>query len=351
MRTATFLGVSLALGNLAVTQGLILKFPILENLLGIKTGPVSSGTGNTNTNDATGDSRELLGDLLTLPDSQLTTVGRDIKTLLTGGGKPESDERYYIVPARGSAKCKQETCCVWKYISDEMFQLFRGPSGRCTKWARFAVRLGFHDAGTWSKATAHLGGGADGSIVLSNELSRPENNGLQEIGKKMRKMHEDYSNLGFQISMADLIQMGANVAAVTCPLGPRTRTFVGRKDSSTPAPDGLLPDVFAPADELVELFRQKTIEPHGLTALLGAHTTSQQHFVNTTRAGDPQDSTPGVWDVKFYGETIDSPKPPKRIFKFPSDVALAQHPKIRDEWKEFAGPGGQDHWNEVRNIC
>lgn len=292
-----------------------------------------------------GDSNELLGDLLTLSDSELTKVGKDVKQLLLGSGNPESNEVYKKVPAKNSKACKSDPCCIWNYISQEMHGFMRGSSGRCTKWARFAVRLGFHDAGTWSKATADQGGGADGSIILSGtEIKRGENRGLEDVVVRFRALYDKYRGQGWDISMADLIQVGANVAAVTCPLGPRTRTFVGRKDSSTPAPDGLLPDVQSDAATLIQLFRDKTIGPHGLTALVGAHTTSQQHFVNTTRAGDPQDSSPGVWDVKFYSETTG--KAPKRVFKFPSDVALSQAPETRDEWAEFSGGGGQSHWNE-----
>lgn len=114
--------------------------------------------------------------------------------------------------------------------------------------------------------------------------------------------------------------MGANVATVVCPLGPRIRSYVGRKDSSRPAQDNLLPNVFAPADDLIALFERKTIRPHGLTALVGAHTVSQQRFVDTTRALDPQDSTPGVWDVKFYSETY---SPPAGVGRFDSDINLS----------------------------
>jgi len=145
--------------------------------------------------------------------------------------------------------------------------------------------------------------------------------------------------------MADIIQMGATVATVVCPLGPRIRSFVGRIDSSKPATDNLLPDVFAPADDLIALFERKTIKPHGLTALVGAHTTSQQRNVDPARALDPQDSTPGVWDVLFYKQTLNSNAPAK-IFKFPADVKFSTHPRMADEWQKFAGHDGQDHWND-----
>lgn len=137
--------------------------------------------------------------------------------------------------------------------------------------------------------------------------------------------------------MADLIQMGANVATVTCPLGPRIKTFVGRPDIVRSAEPGLLPDANDSADKLISLFEAKTIKANGLVALVGAHSTSQQRFFDPQRALDPQDSTPGVWDVLFYGQTTDNR--PKRIVKFPSDINLSKHPRTKKEWNAFAGKG------------
>ncbi|KAF4974700.1 hypothetical protein FZEAL_8429 [Fusarium zealandicum] len=295
-------------------------------------------------------SNQLLGDLRTLSDRSLTRVGSDIKKLLEGRGNPESRERYFGVPAMNSPRCKQDTCCIWKYISDELQVLFQGDSGRCSKWARYAVRMGFHDAGSWSLATESQGGGADGSIILAGELTRGENNGLQEMGVVYQQVYDKYhTDLGFDaVTMADLIQMGSNIAAVVCPLGPRVRSYVGRKDSSEEAPEGLMPDVRWDAETLINLFKDKTIGPEDLVALIGAHTTSQQNHVDGNRAGDPQDSTPGVWDVLFYKETLGKVRTPDRVFVLPSDLALAQHPLTKPEFEEFAGNGGgpQRHWNE-----
>ncbi|KAI0117876.1 peroxidase [Nemania sp. FL0031] len=310
------------------------------------------------------DSFELLGDLVTLSYPELTQVGRDISDILMRlGGSPESDVAYIEVPELNSTACAEDTCCVWKHIADEMTELFRGKSGRCTKWARMAVRLGFHDAGAWSKATAAEGGGADGSICLTDEYTLPENGGLEDMCLQMLTWHDEWHNQkGFNISMADLIRkpvlftilwcreswvqkMGANVATVVCPLGPRVRSFVGRADSAVVNKVELLPSPFSDAVDLIRLFRGKTISPHSLVALIGAHTTSQQRLTNVTRAGDPQDSTPGVWDVLYYDETYGSVEAPERVFKFPSDVALAKYSITAKEWVSFLGTAGQDHWN------
>ena len=164
--------------------------------------------------------------------------------------------------------------------------------------------------------------------------------------KQTRSWFNKYK--GYGISAADLIQMGANVATVVCPLGPRTKTYVGRRDNPKPATDALLPPVDRTADFLIKLFQDKTIQPNGLVALLGAHSTAQQRFVDPRRAGDPQDSTPGVWDMLYYNETI-NPNAPARVFKFASDIKLAADPRMSRLFTAFAAPNNaaQLPWNLV----
>lgn len=136
-----------------------------------------------------------------------------------------------------------------------------------------------------------------------------------------------------------MISYAAAHAVVTCPSGPLVKTFVGRKDSSNPAPDGLLPDVNASADSLLALFEDKGFNAVDLAALIGAHTCSKQFFVDTTQAGKPQDSTPGIWDVKFYGETIQNPIPAGN-FLLESDKALAAHQEVGKEFSGFVNNQG-----------
>jgi hypothetical protein len=288
---------------------------------------------------------ELIGDLLTLQDSELTPTAASIKAILLNQASGQDTSSFYTepLPPKGSKACDLDRCCIWKYIADEMKSAMVGNAQRCNNLARAAVRLGFHDAGAWSKSTT--GGGADGSVVLARECEdRVDNNGLQNVCSQMRAWYDNYKIHG--ITMADLIQMAANVATVVCPLGPRVRTFVGRVDSSTPAPEGLLPGPFQSADELITMFADKTISPGGLVALVGAHTTSQQRFVDQARAGDPQDRTPGVWDVNFYDETLSNTSP-RRIFKFQSDINLSLDSRTSGAWRAFSGQTGQLPWNGV----
>ncbi|KJZ75627.1 hypothetical protein HIM_05090 [Hirsutella minnesotensis 3608] len=278
---------------------------------------------------------EMIGDLLTLPDDKLTPTGAQIKALLSGKDQPEGSLDVYLgVPAKDTPECKADTCCIWKHIADDMSSKMKDSIAGCNSLARQCVRLGFHDAGSFSK-NAGSTGGATGHTVLARECyDRPINRGLPSVCDQMTAWHEQYKQYG--VSMADLIQFAANVATVTCPLGPRVRSFVGRKDNPAPGPENTLPQPTQNADELINLFADKTISPDELVALVGAHTTATQHFFDQRRAGSPLDTTPGVWDVRFYGQ-VRQPIGPAMITKFPSDVALSQDSRTRGTWDGFTG--------------
>lgn len=142
------------------------------------------------------------------------------------------------------------------------------------------------------------------------------------------------------ISIADLIQVASSVAIVTCPGGPRVTTYVGRVDNTNPAgnPGGGLPDVHAPGADLYALFQKKGFNAVDLAALLGAHSTSKAFGQSDITSGTPQDSTPGLWDVKYYQETY---TPPTGVKPFASDVSLAAHPQVGKEFQGFVGNQGK----------
>ncbi|KAI4634347.1 hypothetical protein J4E83_001665 [Alternaria metachromatica] len=236
-----------------------------------------------------------------------------------------------------------DKCCVWYDVSAELTKLFVDPKDKqCNDNARAAVRMGFHDAGSWDKNA--LNGGADGSLLMDfGEHERPENNGLQSIRTKLRDVQSKY-----KVGYADLVQYAHNHATISCPKGPRVLTFVGRKDATKAAPKGLLPDVHQDADKLIAIFKDKGFSPHDLAALVGAHATAKQRFVDVRPevVDKPLDTTPGVWDVEFYNDTLNNPSggsANQKVFVLPSDKVLSTHPKIADEWKSFVG--NQVHWN------
>ncbi|KAF2260010.1 heme peroxidase, partial [Lojkania enalia] len=222
-------------------------------------------------------------------------------------------------------------------VSAELTEIFKESNGQCNDAARSAIRLGFHDAAAWDKDQTH--GGADGSLLMDfGEIGRQENNGMQDIRNRLRRVQSNYG-----VGYADLAQYAHNHATVSCPLGPRIRTFVGRKDATQAAPTGLIPNPFDTADNLITLFERKGFSIRDFAALLGAHTSAKQHFVDTAQAGKPLDTTPGVWDVEFYNDTLQEPQNPE-IFVLPSDKVLSVHPRMSADFLSFVG--NQQQWNE-----
>ena len=116
-------------------------------------------------------------------------------------------------------------------------------------------------------------------------------------------------------------------------MGPTVQTFVARNDSSKANPEGLLPNPNSPGDELVQLFQRKGIGPGELSALVGAHTSAKQFAFDPSRAGTPLDSSPGTWDVEFYGQVLEKSAP----FVLPSDIQLSQNAATGPSFKQFAG--------------
>lgn len=281
--------------------------------------------------------------------SQTKAVERDIvvgtspvHTILQRQNSAVGDGATYTPPgAKDSEACGKDKCCIWSYIAADMAAAFTD-GNQCSNLARGAIRLGFHDAGAWNSSLPS--GGADGSILLSGELSRPENRGLEPIAARTTAWFETYKPYG--ISMADLIQFGANVATVVCPQGPRIKTFVGRADSTAQPPQGLLPSPQDNARALLELFGAKTFSPAELVALMGAHSVSRQRFANPRQAGAPQDSTPGVMDTTYYAETS-AQRPPAGVVRFPSDVSLARDAATSATWQSFSGTANQAPWAAV----
>ncbi|KAJ4300732.1 hypothetical protein N0V90_002820 [Kalmusia sp. IMI 367209] len=265
----------------------------------------------------------------------LNEIQQLIKDILTGAKSGVADGVISTKPL--ICLNSVDKCCVWYDVSAELTKLFKETNGECNDNARAAIRFGFHDAGAWDKDT--ITGGADGSLMMDfGEIDRPENNGLQGVRTVLRGVQSK-----FGVGYADLAQYAHNHATISCPKGPRIRTFIGRKDATGPAPTGKLPDVHDSADNLIALFERKGFSAHDLAALVGAHAAAKQRFVDPSQAGKPLDTTPGVWDVEFYNDTLQDPHD-ERIFVLPSDKVLSVHPKINDEWLEFVGD--QPHWNE-----
>ncbi|KAI1073785.1 peroxidase [Whalleya microplaca] len=317
--------ISTILSVLAAIQAL--AYPGMDRTLAEIQARDDAASGNRSTDP--------LGDV---KSDALTAVGKIIKDILQGASAVDNTSGYVAPGKLGSSLCIKDPLCVWSYIIHDMDSKFADTNG-CTDLAAGAIRQGFHDAATWDKYSAY--GGADGSLLLSDELTRSENRGLEDIAAQTKTWFDEYRQYG--ISMADLIQTGAIVATVSCPGGPRIKAFIGRKDDSRAGPTGKLPLPSQDAQFLINLFAAKTFTASDLIALLGAHTVSKQKFVDPARAGASQDTTPAIWDTRFYSETIVGDN--KTIFIFHSDKSLSNYPLTKTQFSLFAGASGQALWS------
>lgn len=188
---------------------------------------------------------------------------------------------------------------------------------------------------------APASGGADGSLLLEpSEIGRPENNGLQDYHAYITNKYNAYHAAG--AGAADLVQFAGAHAIVTCPGGPTVKAVVGRADSTSPSPTGVMPPGFGKGsdhDSLLRLFQDKGFSAVDLAALIGAHSTSKNVAEGAIAVGAPQDSTPGRWDVKYYAETY---SPPAGVQRFDSDIALSNtSTAVGKEFNGFVNNAGK----------
>ena len=87
---------------------------------------------------------------------------------------------------------RQESCpAVWSEISTTLTEQYLA-DGQCTDAARAAIRAAFHDC---------FNGACDGSLILADECSNTENNGLQTLCSSLSDLAKDKD-----VGVADLIQ-------------------------------------------------------------------------------------------------------------------------------------------------
>ncbi|KAF6802935.1 versatile peroxidase VPL1 [Colletotrichum sojae] len=278
----------------------------------------------------------LLTGLFALSNAAVLPSAEDFSSLEIrkgGGGDDKSGSS-----ASGSGKCPD----VWSRVNADLNPLFMA-GNQCNDLARAAIRAIFHDCGSWDTSQG-FSGGCDGSLVLGVnpdiELNRAENRGLQAVAKVFKDLAAKHN-----VPVADVIVFAGNAAIFLCPGGPKVRTYIGRTDTTNSAKPGGLPDVFDTAQNLFSLFQAKGYGAEDLAALLGAHSTSTQNFVDESRKNASQDSTPGQWDVSYYKETYDfatKKTAAPGVFVFPSDEKLATQTDVGKKFQGFIG--NQNKW-------
>ncbi|KAJ7245892.1 heme peroxidase [Mycena haematopus] len=207
--------------------------------------------------------------------------------------------------------------------------------GRCNLSAKSAVRLSFHDAGTFSLASQAAGlpnSGADGSIIVyPGELLRDLNNGLQSIVGLLRPLPDK-----FNVSAGDVVHIAGILGVLACPGGPTTQAFVGRPPPRNIAPDGFLPNSAHSVDVLTARFADMGFSAREMVALVGAHSIGKQRFIDLKKINATFDTTPDLLDTRFYTETRDRKVSPG-TFQLDSDVGFATKPNTAKDFNRFIG--------------
>ncbi|KAJ3147434.1 hypothetical protein HDU86_007984 [Geranomyces michiganensis] len=237
-------------------------------------------------------------------------------------------------PSASTSATSASTCNLplWTAIADAIVQSY---GSVCSDDARSALRLAYSDSATFSIKNTTSPGGADGSAVLAAELAWPENKGLQKIATTILALQTRFSSTKAPVSRADLIQLAAALAVVTCFPGPSVPFQVGRPDAKVANPEGRLPDVFDTADNLLAAFADMGFNATETVALMGAHSIGKQRYVDVSHQGAPLDSSPNEMDAQYYADALQD-SPPPGTFRLPSDHKLARNIHTKVDWDRFA---------------
>ncbi|KAF2443347.1 class II peroxidase [Karstenula rhodostoma CBS 690.94] len=238
-------------------------------------------------------------------------------TVLAATGTAQALQLSDVTTSPSNTKHTSACPAVWGEISDTLTQQFLA-DGQCTDAARAAIRGAFHDC---------FNGACDGSLILAGECSRIENTGLTRLCGNLGSLAKEKD-----VGVADLIQFAAAHAIKTCPGGPTVPVLIGRPDSTTASPAGLLPSGNTAASDLIKRFAARGFSAIDLAALIGAHTTARNRISVPDKANLTMDSTPGQWDNKYYAQTINGKAP----VTLPSDKNLANNPLTGVPMRTFA---------------
>ncbi|KXZ42065.1 hypothetical protein GPECTOR_212g425 [Gonium pectorale] len=192
--------------------------------------------------------------------------------------------------------------------------------------AAVALRLAFHDAGTFSAASGD--GGLNASIQY--ELDRPENFGLK---RGWRIVREDLRGTPAEgvVTDADIVAAAGAFAVRLCG-GPSVPLLLGRPVAPPGAadPPGRMPGEGFTAEQLKANFADKGFSVQEMVALSGAHTLGSKGF------GDPT-----TFDNAYYSALLARPwtnasDPMASMVGLPSDHVLPDDPDCLPHIRRYA---------------
>ncbi|KAH0451571.1 hypothetical protein IEQ34_018870 [Dendrobium chrysotoxum] len=185
--------------------------------------------------------------------------------------------------------------------------------------APIMLRLAWHDAGTYDKATKT--GGPNGSIRFEEEYSHGSNAGLKiaiDLLEPIKAKHP-------KITYADLYQL-AGVVAVEVTGGPTIDFVPGRRDSSACPKEGRLPDAKKGSQHLRDVFYRMGLTDKDIVALSGGHTLGKAHSERSGFEG-AWTKEPLKFDNSYFVELLKGES--AGLLKLPTDKVLVEDPAFR----------------------
>jgi len=214
-----------------------------------------------------------------------------------------------------------------------------------------AVRLGFHDAGDYSKWSGT--GGPDGNVGSPPETEFGQSHGLNLAVAQARPVWQGLRNEGTMVSFADFVQISSMVG-VAVSGGPSFDEFnfePGRIDNSPRLipPDGRIPNPFGTATTLRDVFYRMNLNDTDIVVLSGGHTLGGSASVSGSGFAKADfTETPDDFDTSYFqqllkvidvpSETLqaDNCEQPDGTCILPTDAALVKEPAMLELVKQYA---------------
>jgi adenylate cyclase len=190
----------------------------------------------------------------------------------------------------------------------------------CRRTGPLILRLVYHDAITFDPATNT--GGMNGSIRFQEELSQPQNKGLDKAIALLTPVKQEFP----EVSWADLISLSGAVAILQAG-GPDIGIPLGRRDAEIADPSGRLPSPDEPWDPLRDRLMAMGFTMQELVALCGAHTMGSAN-------GVPFSDTPFQFSNAYFRQLMQDEPVKKHMLG--TDRAMADDPICRNFIGAFA---------------
>ncbi|TDL24699.1 manganese peroxidase 2 [Rickenella mellea] len=247
----------------------------------------------------------------------------------------------------GKNTATHDACCVFFALRDDLQEnLFDNTCGEDA--VHEVLRLTFHDAIGFSESGVLQGTGADGSMIIFDDIETAfaANNGIDDSVDALSPFLSTHN-----VTAGDLIQFAGAVGITNCPGAPRLQFLAGRPNATIPASDGTVPEPQNSVDMILARMADAGFSPDELIHLLVSHTIARADHVDPTIQAVPFDTTPFTFDTQIFLEVllagtgfpgtagnvgeVESPLGAQGEMRLQSDFALARDNRTACTWQSM----------------